>query len=970
MIFRNDNKMTRRTILSVILTLAALAASAVPVVRSFTSSTYGAGAQNWDVAQDSLGRIYFGNRYGLLCYDSRSWQLLRMPNYSTVRSIMIDDNKERIYVGASEEFGYFDVSPETGAREYKSLTGTIDTPNRHFTEIWNIHRDKRTIWFQSDFEIFRYNGTTTVAISFNDKITATAFINGRLYAGMQNNGLVTVNDRTPVAVEGAETLRGKRIVSILPDRSGGIIVVTDFGGLYQVKGGVTTPLEWSINSFLKENQAFCATYNPVTRQYAFGTVNAGAVIVSADGDALPIYINVATGMQNNTVLNIYFDREANLWMALDNGIDYAIINSPINPLPFGNILGAGYTSLRRGGSLYLGTNRGLFTLPYPTATATSLDAAKTPLIKGQVWSMDTISSEVLVGGDAGLFYSAAGGGFRPVAGVGGTWSVKALRNHPGYAIASTYDGFVLLQRTPAGEWKFKNRIAGRKDASGNFRIDADGNIWIAHWMRGIYRLHLNDSLTAFDRENLYNSHHGLPTDRNNIVSEVDGKLVFSTEGGFYRFNEKSKTFEPDERYNKMFNNRRSARLYQASDNEIWSLSPDYVWRSKLTAAGGFEVDTTTYQPLGAKLIPGFDHMLFLEGHKAIVASQDGFYEINANYHNPSPAPLTLFISQVYANQDSLIYVAPLAPMAENLIVPYNLNSLKFEFVTPEYRAHNAMRYSFMLEGYDKTWSSWSKATAKEYTHLWEGEYTLHVRSYDAYTGEIVETEFPFRVLAPWYRSTPAAIIYLLLICAGIYGAYRLIRRKSRMMALNVERRKEQEMEQMKRHATEEALRKDYEIAQLKSQQLEHDIKHKSEELSNITMNVIRKNEILLDISNKLSKVSESLPDDTAGTATGKQISRIQKLIQENISHDDDWRSFTQNFDVVYENYTKRLIALHPELNSSDQRICCYLKMGLSSKEIAPLFNISYRSVEMTRYRLRKKMGLSRDINLVDYLQKI
>ena len=98
--------------------------------------------------------------------------------------------------------------------------------------------------------------------------------------------------------------------------------------------------------------------------------------------------------------------------------------------------------------------------------------------------------------------------------------------------------------------------------------------------------------------------------------------------------------------------------------------------------------------------------------------------------------------------------------------------------------------------------------------------------------------------------------------------------------------------------------------------------------------------------------------------------KIQKLIKENISHDDDWQKFAQNFDVVYENYLKRLVQLYPQLNANDQRLCAYLKMGLSSKEIAPLLNMSYRSVEMNRYRLRKKMELSRDVNLVEYLQRI
>ena len=135
------------------------------------------------------------------------------------------------------------------------------------------------------------------------------------------------------------------------------------------------------------------------------------------------------------------------------------------------------------------------------------------------------------------------------------------------------------------------------------------------------------------------------------------------------------------------------------------------------------------------------------------------------------------------------------------------------------------------------------------------------------------------------------------------------------------------------------------------------------------MNVIRKNEILIDISNQLNRLQEG---DEASLSAGavKQLNKIQKLIKENISHDDDWQKFARNFDVVYENYLKRLVEQFPQLSVNDQRLCAYLKMGLSSKEIAPLLSMSYRSVEMSRYRLRKKMDLSREVNLVDFLQRL
>lgn len=68
-------------------------------------------------------------------------------------------------------------------------------------------------------------------------------------------------------------------------------------------------------------------------------------------------------------------------------------------------------------------------------------------------------------------------------------------------------------------------------------------------------------------------------------------------------------------------------------------------------------------------------------------------------------------------------------------------------------------------------------------------------------------------------------------------------------------------------------------------------------------------------------------------------------------------------------YLTRLADSFPELTLGDKKLCAYLKMGLSSKEIAPLMNLTFRSVEMTRYRLRKKLRLSRDQNLIDFLQK-
>jgi DNA-binding CsgD family transcriptional regulator len=67
---------------------------------------------------------------------------------------------------------------------------------------------------------------------------------------------------------------------------------------------------------------------------------------------------------------------------------------------------------------------------------------------------------------------------------------------------------------------------------------------------------------------------------------------------------------------------------------------------------------------------------------------------------------------------------------------------------------------------------------------------------------------------------------------------------------------------------------------------------------------------------------------------------------------------------------KKLRNNYPELTPKDLRLCAYLRMNLSSKEIAPLLNISIRGVEISRYRLRKKLHLPRDANLTDFMMHL
>ncbi|MFC2137490.1 helix-turn-helix transcriptional regulator, partial [Bacteroidota bacterium] len=145
-----------------------------------------------------------------------------------------------------------------------------------------------------------------------------------------------------------------------------------------------------------------------------------------------------------------------------------------------------------------------------------------------------------------------------------------------------------------------------------------------------------------------------------------------------------------------------------------------------------------------------------------------------------------------------------------------------------------------------------------------------------------------------------------------------------------------------------------------------EIENKSKELASIAMQITYKNEILDQIKNRLNKVSQKMIHEESK----KQVLSLIKTIEKDMLHEEDWDKFEYHFDQVHEDFVKKLRNSYPELTPKDLKLCAYLRMNLSTKEIAPLLNISVRGVEVHRYRLRKKMDLDRNSNLTDYLLSI
>ena len=347
---------------------------------------------------------------------------------------------------------------------------------------------------------------------------------------------------------------------------------------------------------------------------------------------------------------------------------------------------------------------------------------------------------------------------------------------------------------------------------------------------------------------------------------------------------------------------------------------------------GSGLDTLSLSSLKGRRISGFESNRILDSDDILVSTDDGFSLVRVERLYGSRSGLSPVTIRSVMAGDSLYYDSWLPDSLSRLQLPYVDNSLRISYIAPNYSAEDAVAFSVMLEGYDERWSPWSTDCFKDYTRLPSGNYVFRVRARDILSADISQTSMRISVSAPWYWSWWTKLLYAMAVLALIVLLAWVSRRIS-----------------------DRALQK---------RQMEADLQKKADDLAASTMNVIRKNEMLTRIVSDLEKM-ESGDEDR-----GVTVKKIRREVSENIRHDDDWQKFSQNFDIVYQDYLKRLRERYPQLTQGDMRICAYLKMGLSSKEIAPLMNLTYRSVEMTRYRLRKKLSLSRSDNLTDFLQRI
>lgn len=914
----------------------------VNTIRNFQKETYQAAKQNWSVDRCPNGFMYFANHSGLLEFDGINWKLYHLPNETILRSVMVASDS-LIYTAGYRELGYWKAN-KTGELSYYSLN---ELAERYFSdneEFWNIALLNDAVYFHSFNSVLMYRNDQITPIELPGFTNTMHRVGNDILLAVRNQGIFRIEDGQAVPHIQSPLFENIMIRFILPYQDDQLMIGTNSNGIFIWDGSSITQWNRDWHQYFEKNEVNRG-YIDGQGHFIIGTIMDGILLFDEHGHRLNNY-NTSNGLQNNTVLGISTDQFNNIWLALDNGVDFvsnaANLGFMIETIP--NI-GAVYDAAVFEDHVYLGTNQGLFTRSlYNDLSEYEL----VPETQDQVWDIHIHDDHLFAGHNDGVI-QLKNGKQQFISQQSGGFSIRQDPMKAGYLLASTYSSIIRLKQQN-GFYTQDGTIKGFVDLIRYIEIDHLGDIWASHMRRGIYRLQLNDKRDSVINRRYYGLNSVFKKDHSLHVFKVENRIVFTTEEKLYTYDDLNDSIIPYHFLNEQLKDMAAAkRIVAAPDHHYWLITDSEI--------GLFRIFNNTIDPIktyprslfsGNELIDDFENILPLTATKAIVCLENGIAQLDAEAADTSsvisgfqPKLRTLELT----NNRQQTTLGPINK--QEIFIQYKYHNVQLHYSFPLF-THSPIYFQSFMKGLDQDWTETKVIPQFSFDRLPAGEYELLVKAVDQWGNESQVNSLRIEVASPWYLSNYARTVYLFAFLGVLFGF--------RTWGIQQTRKKER-LEHEKREK---------ELIRLRNEKLRNEIQHKSKELANSTMSIIKKNELLLEIKEIAARQKEQL----GSRYPDKYYYHLTRKIEENITSQDDWQVFETNFERAHEQFLNKIKEMYPELTAKDLRLCAFLRMNLASKEIAPLLGISVRGVENHRYRLRKKMSLDHDEKLIDLILEL
>ncbi|HAS41160.1 MAG TPA: hypothetical protein DCS93_11810 [Microscillaceae bacterium] len=734
----------------------------IPFLTHYTPKDYKAGIINWQGVQEKSGMLYFANMDGILQFDGLKWQLHYLPKKEAVFSIALH-NDGKIYVGGARQLGFM-KRDSSGLLQFTSLRKYLsDREKSKLKTIYNIFMVKDVVVFQGIKTTFIYQNKSfqVLEIPSHDMFFLGKKIlirkNAQLFEYLPNGNIK--------AFPFFKELSISSLIKITP------LTFNRFLLLDNQRQFSIYDTQVPQGQRLKSIPTLDLVKN--TRIQTIKPLHDGKLAISTYGQGLFIFdkklnflykLNKNNGLKSDRVYTIFEDHQHNLWLPLYYGITQVSLSSPISQLMHKKLEGGLITTLNKfQNTFYIGTTKGLF---FSDASLRDLKLVKNT--EGENWNVYTYDNQVYLARRDGVFLvqndiATKLASFRFV------HSLTKLKYPDNTFVVGTYDTGIWLLKKIRNHW-YKIKIKGFEKETRFIQEDDKGNLWIAHFNEGIYKLTLNAHKDSVLTLHFYDKGLGLPSNKNNRIYRLkNGQIIATTMKGFYRYDSSADKFVAHSTLNKPLNdqfciytfsedslgnvyfwggqqfpNREIAGLLTRQPDDSYKMT-NQVFNKITVATQGLRVDV--------------DAPIWVDKDQVLIGNESNLKVYNSLQANNINTDYQVIINKVVL-KDSVIH--RYGNIQKTICIPYELGDIKFSFAAMSYEDIAKNKYSYQLVGYDDEWSKWQSMPTAIFTSLPEGNYIFKVKSINLYKKESEVSTFKFRILPPWYRTWWAYAIYVFL----------------------------------------------------------------------------------------------------------------------------------------------------------------------------------------------------------------
>jgi signal transduction histidine kinase/DNA-binding response OmpR family regulator/ligand-binding sensor domain-containing protein len=760
--------------------------------KNYSYKEYDHQAQNWGMAQAKNGIIYVANQGGVLEFDGVSWRVIGIPGYDTVHSIVID-NSGIIFIGGNNKIGY--LSPgSNGTLRYESLLDLLKNKVKNFSYVWRTHATKEGIYSRTSNFLFRWNPGEIKVWKTDTLFRASYACKGNFYVQQQKKGLMQMVNGSLKLIPGGETFAEEKIWMLVPydndKNSQKLLIGTRSEGFFLYDGKTAEPFPTKVNDYLEKNLLYHGI-RLTSGDFALATSLGGIVIMDSHG-GLKCIFNKTSGLQDDDVQYIFQDNQGNIWLCLDKGISKIEYVSPISIYDErSNLSGLVLSVVKHDKDLYVGTTKGLYYLESP------LKFSLIPGMSSSCWSLLSIGGSILAATTEGVFQVGDKNDIKQKVVKDLSYMLLPSKRYPGRTWCGTDKGLIILS-PKKGLWMEETRFKSIDQDIRYIAEDQKGNLWLVTSAGGVLKL---DFPVDIDRPVVtrYETSHGLPAGRV-YATEAAGHVMFATERGIFRFDEKKNVFIPDRTMGDEFAGGPDANsvfyIVEDKNKNTWIHSRSRNYQFISCPGETFKIYSEPFRRIPViqvnAIYPDPD------GKTTWFASFDGLIRYDATIKKNYRQPYRTLIRRVLINEkqenERQIFGGqagkPLFPVIE-----YRDRNLYFEFAAPFFEVETETQYRCFLEGYDSDWSVWSKVAKKNYTNLDPGMYSFRVRARNVYHYQGEEDVFKFKILSPWYRTWWAFLIYGIIFLVSMvlvvkWRSHKLEQEKQKLEQTIIERTRE------------------------------------------------------------------------------------------------------------------------------------------------------------------------------------